>query len=163
MKTLILGLGNDIRGDDAVGIRVGSRVYEKLLEEELFSEEELSCTQAFTAGINLLDEYSGYDTVYILDSLLLKDKEVGECFRVKLGEEDVKSSFISHGIGLQTTLSLGSKLQVDKPDKVVVFGIVVKDPYTFGERMCEELEDALPNIVEEITASIREDLTDKRD
>ena len=63
MKSLILGIGNSIRGDDAAGIEVVKR----LRQNGLLSEIDIKETSE--AGFNILFLMLDYDRVIIVDSI----------------------------------------------------------------------------------------------
>jgi hydrogenase maturation protease len=61
MKTVILGLGNPILTDDAVGIKIAQKLQEENPKLEVIETSE--------AGIALLDLITGYDKLIIIDSI----------------------------------------------------------------------------------------------
>lgn len=66
MKTVILGLGNPILTDDAIGIRIAQKLKEKKPKLEVIETSE--------AGMALLDLITGYDKFIIIDSMRLLKK-----------------------------------------------------------------------------------------
>ncbi len=63
MRTLVLGLGNEILSDDGVGILAARRVRELV-------GDDVHVAEACVATIDLLSLMSGYDRVVIIDSFL---------------------------------------------------------------------------------------------
>jgi hydrogenase maturation protease len=61
MKTVILGLGNPILTDNAVGIKIAQKLKEESSKLEVIETSE--------AGIALLDLIMGYDKLIIIDSI----------------------------------------------------------------------------------------------
>jgi hydrogenase maturation protease len=80
MKTLVLGLGNPILSDDAVGIRIAEGLKLKASVQDVVETSE--------AGVALLDYAVGYDKLVIIDSIMTDKGKPGELY--KLGLEDLK-------------------------------------------------------------------------
>jgi hydrogenase maturation protease len=143
MDTLILGIGNPILSDDAVGIRIA----EKLKEEN----PELEMTATSEAGINLLDLAAGYDRLIIIDSIITGKGEPGEVYQLKLEDlEPVMECHSSHGIGIATAFELGQKLGYRMPRYVSIYAVEIKDNTTFREQCTGEIEKSIPEITRQI-------------
>ena len=143
MKTLILGLGNPILTDDAVGIRIAEELKQEIPDLEVIGVSE--------AGIALLEHVVGYDKLVIIDSISTKRGKAGELY--KLGLEDLKpaadfSSF--HGVGIATAFKLGERLGYKMPEQVSIYAVEVKDNTTFGEKFTPEVAQNIPFIVRQI-------------
>jgi len=143
MRTLILGFGNPILTDDAVGIRIAQE-----LEEEF---PDLTVVATSEAGLSLLEQVTGYDRLVIIDSIKTGRGKAGELY--KLGLEDLKprSDFASfHGLDVATAFKLGEKLGYPMPGQVSIYAVEVKDNTTFGEKCTPEVEQSIPFIVRQI-------------
>jgi len=143
MDTLILGIGNPILSDDAVGIRLA----EKLKEEN----PELEVTATSEAGINLLDLVAGYDRLIIIDSIMTEKGKPGEVYHLGLEDlEPVMECHSSHGIGIATAFELGQKLGYKMPRYVSIYAVEIKDNTTFGEECTQEVAKRIPSIAKQI-------------
>ena len=143
MQTIILGLGNPILTDDAVGIKIAQKLKEENPKLEVIETSE--------AGIALLDLITGYDKLIIIDSIKNEPGKPGELY--KLGLEDLKPAkdfLSSHGIGIATAFELGKGLGYKMPKFVSIYAVEMKDNTTFGERCTEEVEEKIPFIVKQI-------------
>ncbi len=80
MKTVILGLGNPILTDAAVGIKIAQKLKEENSKLEVIETSE--------AGIALLDLITDYDKLIIIDSIKNEPGKPEELY--KLGLEDLK-------------------------------------------------------------------------
>jgi len=79
MKTIIVGIGNPILGDDGVGIHVLKEVQRKISDtKNVFFEE------AMTGGMNLLDIIIGFEKAILIDAVHLKNERNGSVKRMKL-------------------------------------------------------------------------------
>ena len=143
MKTVILGLGNPILTDDAVGIKIAQKLKEENSKLEVIETSE--------AGIALLDLITGYDKLIIIDSIKNEQGKPGELY--ELGLEDLKPAKdfpSSHGIGIATAFELGKGLGYKMPKFVSIYAVGIKDNTTFGEKCTEEVEQRMPSIVKQI-------------
>ncbi len=143
MKTVILGLGNPILTDDAVGIKIAQKLKE--------GNPKLEVIETSEAGIALLDLITGYDKLIIIDSIKNEQGKPGELY--KLGLEDLKPAkdfLSSHGIGIATAFELGKGLGYKMPKFVSIYAVEIKDNTTFGEKCTKEVEQRMPSIVKQI-------------
>jgi hydrogenase maturation protease len=148
MKTLVLGLGNPILSDDAVGIRIAEGLKEKTSMQDVISTSE--------AGIALLDYAAGYDRLVIIDSVMTEAGKPGELYKLEL--EDLKSGMSlpsSHGLDIATAFNLGEKLGYPVPRQVTIYAVEIADNTTLGERCTQEVEERIPFIVRQIVEEER--------
>ena len=78
MKTLVLGIGNDILGDDGVGIHIAREVARRI------STTDVTVEETGAAGLSLLERIKGYDRLIIADAILTEQTEVGKIHRLTL-------------------------------------------------------------------------------
>jgi hydrogenase maturation protease len=143
MKTLVLGFGNPILTDDAVGIRIAEELAKELADITVVASSE--------AGLAILDEVTGYDRLVIIDSIKTGKGRPGELYKLELGDLEPKSDFSSsHGLDIATAFKLGEKLGYPLPREVSIYAVEVKDNTTFGEGFTPELERSLSSIIGQI-------------
>jgi hydrogenase maturation protease len=143
MKTLILGLGNPILTDDAVGIRIAQE-----LEQEF---PDLAVVATSEAGLSLLEQVIGYDRLVIIDSISTKRGKPGELYKLELEDLKPAADFSSsHGVDITTAFKLGEKLGYPMPRQVSIYAVEVKDNTTFGEECTPEVTQSMPFIVRQI-------------
>jgi hydrogenase maturation protease len=143
IKTLILGLGNSILTDDAAGLEVARRVHSQL------GCKDIDLIEAATAGLRSLQLLLGYDRAVIID--VIPDREnTGHVYRLTPKELGDPSTSATHGVGLGQAIQWGRKAGLDVPETVTIYAIAVNDPWTFGEELTPQMEEALPAIVDEI-------------
>jgi hydrogenase maturation protease len=132
MKTIVIGLGNPILGDDGVGWRVAEEVKYKIDSEEQVDVDCLSL-----GGLSLMEHLIGYERVILIDALISKD-EPGSITVSKLDELPDYSAFhitSTHDTSLQNAIKLGKSLGAKLPDDVTVVGISAKHVYDFSEEL----------------------------
>jgi len=147
-RTLILGLGNTILSDDAAGIIVARRLYEKLIA--CGGRNDVDLAEASYAGWRLIDLMAGYRRIIIIDSILSGKGSPGECFKVEPREISSLHLQSSHGLGLEEALELARRSGQDVPEKIAIFAIEVTNPYEFGEGVSPEIAGKIPGIVDGI-------------
>ena len=139
--TLILGLGSPIMSDDAVGLHVARELRRRIAPEEADVQE------AGTTGVRLLNLVQGYRKLIVIDAIQTEDAPPGTLHRVPLEmRESTQRLQWQHGIDFNTTISLGQCIGLRMPSVVAVYGVEVRDPYCFGERLSPEIESQIENI-----------------
>jgi hydrogenase maturation protease len=148
MKTLVLGIGNPILSDDAVGIRIAQELKRETPTHDVVGTSE--------AGLALLDYAAGYDRLVIIDSIMTEAGKPGELYKLEL--EDLKPGigfYSSHGVDIATAFALGEKAGYPLPRQVAIYAVEIKDNTTFGEECTPEVEDRIPFIVRQIAEEER--------
>ena len=105
MKTLVLGIGNDILGDDGVGIHIAREVARRV------SNADVTIEETGAAGLSLLERIKGFQRLIIADAILTDNTEVGKIHRLTLKDlVKTNDSITPHDAALRTTLEIGSSL-----------------------------------------------------
>ncbi len=149
-KTLVLGLGNPIVGDDAVGLHVAREVRRLLGDRPDIEVQECCC-----AGVALLDTVTGYDTLVVVDAVRSGHPR-GSVLR--LDPQDLpKQPTVTdmHGIGLIGALELGRRVGLDMPSKVRIVAIAVDGDYEASESLSDEVGKAVPEAAEQVLEELR--------
>jgi len=144
-KVLVLGLGNDILTDDAVGLRVV-----RLVGERLAGERDIRVRETMEMGLALLDEIEGCDALVLVDAVQTGRVEPGHCHEPTLDEVPRVASTSPHFLGVGETLALGRQLGLTMPGRVRIFAIEVADARTLGEGLTEPVARALAPTVERV-------------
>ena len=151
MKTLILGIGNTILGDDGVGVHT---VHEL---EKLIDDASIDIMDTNTDSLNMLDFLPGYDRLIVVDAIITLNGKVGEIYRLK--PEDVykpSAAIISpHHANIITTLEMGRVLFPGEiPEDVTIYAVCATDVTEVSEDMTDKVQAAVPRVVEMILADI---------
>ena len=149
-RLLILGLGNDILTDDAVGLRVV-----RGLRPELADRPAIALQETTEMGLALLDYLTGYPAAFIVDSIQTGQAEPGFIHELDAFSLRKLTGGTPHFLGVGETLALGGLLGLPMPGVVKIFAIEAQDPFTLSTRMTPALEGALPHIVESLARSAR--------
>ncbi|OIR01513.1 hydrogenase 2 maturation protease [mine drainage metagenome] len=155
-SVLILGLGNDILKDDAVGLRVAEAA-ERLLSDE--PDVEVRTTTLM--GLTLLDEIAERRGVVIVDAVHTGSAKPGtvHCMAPVMLKRLRAAS--PHFLGLGETLELGRRLNLLMPDDIAVVAIEIEDPFALGETLSPEIAGVVPPIAARVAALARSFVGDR--
>lgn len=138
-KTIVVGLGNDLIADDAVGV---------LAARALKAEPALCADVVETSmhGLALLDIFLGYDRAILLDAIQTGQRPPGAVIEIKTSELDPVMAPSPHFAGLPEMLELARQLQLEFPQEFRIFAVEVADPHTIGGPMTPAVRDAIPSL-----------------
>ena len=143
MKTLVLGLGNPILSDDAVGIRIARELKKELTDVDV--------VEASTAGFRIVDEIIGYDKLIIVDSIKTGKAKPGTLFKFNVSDFKETLHFSSpHDISFFDALEIMKKQNEKLPSQIDIYALEVKDTNNFSEKCTLEVETAIPIATREI-------------
>jgi hydrogenase maturation protease len=148
--SLLLGLGNDILTDDAVGLLVVRE-----LRTALAAQPSIEIRETTEMGLALLDFITGYRTVVIVDSIQTGKAPPGFLHELDASALEHLTGRTPHFVGVSETLALGRQLGLAMPEQVTIFAIEVEDPFTLGTVMTPALQAALPSLVARIRAALQ--------
>ena len=131
-KILLLGIGNEILGDDGVGIHV-ARYFEKL-DLQLFDVK-----YAGIGGFNLLDYIEGYEKVIIVDAYE-KHYDCTEDYKIAVYDKneiiDKSLIYSSHETSLGMGLQLAKETVPDiVPDDIKFVAIEIPIQTNYSNRL----------------------------
>ncbi|HOW67504.1 MAG TPA: hydrogenase maturation protease, partial [Verrucomicrobiota bacterium] len=147
---LVLGLGNDILKDDAVGLLVARHLKSSLADLPGVEVEE-TCEM----GLSLLDYIAGYRALVVVDAVQTAKAAPGYLHEVGLEDLKILPLMSPHFLGVGEIIRLGHKLDIPMPEKVKVFAIEVHDAFTLGTELSAPLAEAFPSIVNRIEQAVR--------
>ena len=144
MKTIILGVGNQILGDDGVGIHVANELKKHIHIPDIIIDE------AITGGMNLLDLILGYDKAIIIDAVKSETGENGEVKRIPLSDFSTMHSCNPHDVSLIEAIKMATKIGETRiPKEIIIIGVMMKQiPCEFGEKLSKKIATAVPKAVE---------------
>jgi hydrogenase maturation protease len=149
-RVLLLGLGNDILTDDAIGLQVAHE-----LQRELAGHPAIDIRETSEMGLALLDFITGYRAVIIVDSIQTGKAAPGFLHELDAAALNQLTGRTPHFVGVSETLALGEQLGLAMPEQVRIFAIEVEDPFTLGTALTPTLQAALPGIVSRIRAAMQ--------
>jgi hydrogenase maturation protease len=140
MKTLILGLGNDLLSDDAAGIIAARRLRDIVNG----STDVIECC---TAGISLLDVLVGYDRVIILDSYRSGDHPAGTVIEMSINDLEPIPVLSPHYAGLPEVISIGRHLGLSVPVEISIIAVEISDRLRIGGTLSKTLSISIDRMI----------------
>nr|WP_298995030.1 hydrogenase maturation protease [uncultured Allomuricauda sp.] len=125
MKTAIMGFGNPVRSDDAIGIYVIEE-----LRESIENTEEVSLFDMGTAAFEVLFGLKGHDKIILVDAVINTNEPIGTLFKVPAEEvlrapEEDPMVFL-HGMKWDQALSYAKKIMDEAyPEDISVYLIAI--------------------------------------
>jgi hydrogenase maturation protease len=144
MKTLILGLGNPLLGDDAIGLLVAGH-----LRERLQGRDDVDVQEDETGGLRLMERLTGYQHAIIVDAIV-SGGTPGTIRTLESGELPTQRTAIAHGIDLPRALELGRTLGLPMPSRVRVVAIEAASVLEFRHDMTPEVSAALDPAIDAV-------------
>lgn len=144
LRTLVLGLGNPIVTDDAVGLRVAAEL------KPLFTQRaDVIVDEDYWGGLRLMERLVGFDRAIIIDAIQT-GAPPGTIRTLTPAELPTQHSASAHDVNLPTALAFGRKMGLHLPpdEQIVLVAIEAADILTFGERCTPAVEAAIPRAVQ---------------
>jgi hydrogenase maturation protease len=152
-RTLVLGLGNELFGDDGVGIHVVRRFRQKAEEKNkalLEGRPDIDFLECSLTGLALLDVIVGYDTLVIIDTIKSPSPETGKIRLLDGAELRHIPGPSPHYVSIPQMTEMGRKLGLKVPSEIKIIAVEAKDLYNLGEGLTAEMKKAIPKIMEEL-------------
>jgi hydrogenase maturation protease len=151
-KTLVLGLGNELYGDDGVGIHVVRQVKQKIEAYNTSSKDKnatdfLECS---LTGLALLDVIAGYDSLIIIDTIKSSNPKPGKIRLLDGTQLRHIPGPSPHYVSIPQTIEIGRKLGLKVPSRIKVIAVEAKTMYNLGEGLTQEMKKVIPRIIQEL-------------
>lgn len=138
--TLVIGIGNEYRGDDAVGPYLARRLSENAPDNCVIKE-------APGEGIHLINTWEGFDRVIIIDAVRSASAP-GTVHRIDATKQKLPENWVHHSahtVSLPEAIRLAQTLKV-VPATLIIYGIegICFDP---GARISDEVQRAADGLI----------------
>jgi hydrogenase maturation protease len=153
VPTLIVGLGNPLLRDDAVGLRVARQVRASLGEREDVEVVEEAC-----GGLRLMERMVGFDRAILIDAIR-SGRPPGTVRTLDPRDMHTQHSASAHDVNLPTALAFGRRTGARLPpdDSLQIIAIEAEDVETFGEDMTAAVEAAVPRAAARVLTVLDQD------
>ena len=144
-RTVIIGVGNAMRGDDAAGVHVARLLVSSGIQAHESSGETAS----------LMDLWQGADCVVLVD-VSQSGTKPGDIERFDVSTEPLPTSFLhcsTHAFGVAEAVELARSLG-SLPPRVIVFGIEGSS-FEHGADLSKEIAEAVHRAADLIKAEIK--------
>ena len=165
MKTIVVGLGNPILGDDGVGWKVAEEVMQELISPPAplppGKGEQIDVECLSLGGISLMEHLIGYQRAILIDAFNL-DEPLGSILILKLSELPNYSAYhvaSAHDTSLQQAMELGRSMGAQLPEDVTVIGIATQRIYNFSEELSPPIAEAVPQTARIVLNLLKQSVT----
>ena len=136
MKTLVLGLGNELLADDAVGILVARKLAGEIRGWCDIIESSLH-------GLALLDILAGYDRAIIIDAIQTGRYPPGTV--IEMTPDDFRPTInpSPHFTGLPEMMRIARQLDVVFPRDIRILAVEITDSLNLGSPLTPEVGRAV--------------------
>lgn len=158
MKTLVLGLGNELYGDDAVGIHVIRKLREEFEKPEKTAEwlDDVELEECSLSGLALLEVIVDYKKLVIIDTIKKEKPLTGKIHLLEKKDLRHIPGPSPHYVSIPQSIELGKKLGLKVPSKIKIIAVEAKNQYNLGEGLTEEMAKAIPAIVRDVKKVLQE-------
>ena len=155
MKTIIIGLGNPILGDDGIGWRVAEKVEAILYEQKSGNEHarniDIECLSV--GGLTLMEHLIDYDHAILIDAITSGQSPLGHVSFFPINElpnRAVGHFSSAHDTTLQNAIQAGRKMGVQLPMRIDIVAIEAQAVFDFTEQLSPPIAAAIPKAVQTV-------------
>lgn len=146
-SVLCIGIGNEFRRDDGIGIEV-ARVLRTMKLPHVRVIEQTG------EGAALMDAWAGAERVILVDAVL-SGQTPGTIYRINAHEQKIPRDFFSyttHAFSVAEAIEMARTLN-QLPPVLLVYGIEGKD-FSEGTGLSRVVEEAVQQVLEQIVGEI---------
>lgn len=148
-STLILALGNDLLGDDAVGIHAARELRKEFTDA-------VDIVEAAVGGYALLDFIEGYERVLLLDAVATGRVKIGTVMELAREDFGPADSTSPHHVGLPEVFAVAERLSISLPRELRIVVMEIVPPEVLSQSLSPEIQKALPRLVDHATVVLSE-------
>lgn len=148
-RSLVIGIGNPYRQDDAVGCVAIQQLRSREIEDATLIESD-------GEGMSLIESWAVYENVILIDAVC-SDGDAGKLYEWKADEEPIPVQYFktsTHFVSVSEAIELARVLE-RLPKNLVVIGIEGEE-FGMGEGLSSAVEDAIPKIKRRVAELIEE-------
>ncbi len=151
MKVLVLGMGNDLYGDDGVGLHAVRRLRDEWAARGRRRKPWLNVefAECVISGAALLDVIHGYDALVVIDTIMKADPVTGRVRVLDAGEVRDLPGPSPHYVSVPQVLAMGREIGLEMPRTVKIVAVEAKDLFRLGEGLSKAMAARLQDIIAE--------------
>ncbi len=147
-RVVVLALGNDILGDDAVGFLAARALRSEFADRATFVETG-------EAGLALIELLEGFDKALLLDACVTGKVAPGTIVEYIPDDFSRVVAPSPHYAGLPEVLDLAQRLEIEFPREIRILAMEVEDPFTVREELTPTVAAALPRFIDRARAELK--------
>jgi hydrogenase maturation protease len=149
-KTVVIGLGNPVISDDALGPEVVRRLRKRLQQSSDFDMVEIH-----NGGFELMEAMAGYDRAIVIDAIVTGNPP-GTIHRLQGADIGVsRNTATTHNGSLAVALDLGKLAGLHLPSDVRVWAVEAGDVENFYEGLTPEVESAVSLLIDNLLIELQ--------
>jgi hydrogenase maturation protease len=145
MTTLVVGLGNPLRGDDGVGPLVV-----RAFARSLPPGADVEVDEVPEGGLRLMERLVGYEAAILVDAVRSGTHRVGSVLRLEVDDLPTCHAASSHDLSLTAALDLARSLGLAVPDRPPIVAVEVDEVMEFCAECTAEVRRAVPAAVAKV-------------
>jgi hydrogenase maturation protease len=151
--TLIIGLGNPLLRDDAVGLHVARQV-----GAALGPRDDVEVAEESVGGLRLMERMVGFDRAIVIDAIR-SGRPPGTVLTLDPRDMPTQHSASTHDVTLPTALAFGRRTGARLPPdgSLKVVAVEAEDVETFGEELTAAVEAAVPLAAAQVLTVLDQD------
>ncbi len=152
---IVLGIGNRLQGDAAVGLLVIEQAYREL--SGLFSQVVFK--QSSQTGFDIINDLHGFKKAIIVDNVMTGKKPPGFCherFLSSLKETSGEKLIDASGISIGTMLCIGRKCGYKVPSSLLFLGVEVVDVSSFSSSLTIPIKNVVASVIGKIRMYLKQ-------
>ena len=147
MRTLVLGLGNELAADDAAGVLVARAV-----REDVAGSADV--VESAASGMALIEIFAGYERAVVVDSICTGRNPPGTITELRLEDLGRVLAPSLHHAGLPELAAVANRLGLGFPSETRVLAIEVRDPYTLGGAVSAPVAAAIDELARRVRVQV---------
>jgi hydrogenase maturation protease len=143
---LVIGVGNEYRSDDGIGLLVARRVREQ--------RSDVACIEASGEGASLMAQWRALDHVVLIDAVRSGSRP-GRVHRLDARNQSIPSDFFhysTHAFGVAEAVEMARTLGT-LPEQLIVFGIEGKK-FDAGRAPSPEVDAVVDDVMNRVLAEL---------
>ena len=147
-KVLLIGIGNEYRADDRIGLEVARQIREKQIPFVVVKEES-------GEGAALIEAWKGCKSVIIVDAISSGAKS-GTILKIDAGKEIVPAKFFhysTHAFSVAEAIELARAMGT-LPQELLIYGIEGTD-FNAGVSMSHVVQESAKQVVNKILKQVK--------
>ena len=146
-STIVLGIGNEFMGDDAVGIHFARQI-------KALNIANITVLESFGEGIELIGLWEGTNRVFICDAVS-SGEEPGTIHILEPNKESIPSKFFNystHAFSLAEAIEMSRTLG-KLPAQIMIYGIE-GESFAVGTELTAKVKIALAQVIIKLKEAI---------
>jgi hydrogenase maturation protease len=146
-KVLLIGIGNEYRSDDGIGLGIARKICERHLSSVNVKEES-------GEGATLMEAWQGYETVILVDAISSGAKP-GTILKIDASKEIGSAKFFhysTHAFSVTEAIELARAMKT-LPPKLFVYGIEGVN-FNAGVDISHVVQESAKQVVDQILKDI---------